>query len=264
VNPLEVWPETCIENSSKAHVKAVRQKWFDCACCPTNVARTLTSLGQYIYFIKDGGLFINLFIQNEASFEINGKIINVSVKTDYPKTGNVRITVKAGDASFPVNIRIPGFAKDFSVSINGAPIAGENLNGYFRVTRAWNGDELAVSFALKPRLIYANPKVRQNCGKIAIARGPEMYCLEEIDNGKNLAALSIDPQSPLEECWREDLLGGVMLVKAGGVRLLEPDAPESFSEQFTPLSEAVELTALPDGLWGNRESGEMLVWIRGA
>jgi DUF1680 family protein len=206
-----------------------------------------------------------LFIQNEASFQINGKTVNASLKTDYPKTGNVRIAVKTEGVPFSLYIRIPGFAEDFSVSLNGAPVAGENQNGYFRITRTWNDDELSVSFTLKPRLVYANPKARQNCGKIAIARGPEIYCLEEIDNGKkskNLAALSLDPTSPLEECWRDDLLGGVMLIKAKGRRLLEPSAPESFSEQFAPQSEIVELAALPYGFWGNRESGEMLVWIR--
>ena len=86
VNPLEVWPETCIEHSSRSHVKPVRQKWFDCACCPTNVARTLTNLGQYIYFKTEDEFFVNLFIQNKTVFEIKGKTVNLSLETDYPKT----------------------------------------------------------------------------------------------------------------------------------------------------------------------------------
>jgi DUF1680 family protein len=261
VNPLEVWPETCIENSSHSHVKPTRQKWFDVACCPTNVARTLTNLGQYIYFVDGEELFINLIIQNEASFELNGKPVALSLVTDYPRTGLVKITVKAA-SPFSLNIRIPGFAKDFSANFNGNPAIGENRNNYFRITNVKGGDEIMVSFSVKPRLVYANPKVHQNCGKAVIARGPEIYCLEETDNGKNLAALSLDVNAPLNECWREDILGGLMQIKAGGRRLIAPEESSSFSENFSPRSEEVTLTAVPYGFWGNRSPGEMLVWIR--
>jgi DUF1680 family protein len=274
VNPLEVWPETCIENSSRSHVKPVRQKWFDCACCPTNLARTLTSLGQYIYFINENDVYINLFIQNEASFEISGKPVSLSLKTDYPRTGLLKIGIKTGGFSkaegfskaselqFSLNVRIPGYTGDFSASLNGRAAAGEKLNGYYRITRSWNDDEIEISFPLKPRLVYANPRVHQSCGKVAIARGPEIYCFEETDNGANLAALSLDAGAPLDECWMENLLGGVMLVKTRGKRLVEPDASESFSDEFVPSPEKAELIALPYGFWGNRSLGEMLVWIR--
>jgi uncharacterized protein len=268
VNPLEVWPETCIEHTSRSHVKPVRQKWFDCACCPTNVARTLTNLGQYIYFIEGNDLFINLFIQNEASFEINGKPVNISLKTDYPRTGLVKIAVKVGDLSkapglhFSLNVRIPGYAGDFSARVNSESSGGEKSNNYLRITKTWNDDEIEISFHLKPRLVYPNPRVHQNCGKVAVARGPEIYCFEETDNGANLAALSLDTDSPLIENWREDLLGGLMQIEAKGTRLITPEAPESFSEKFVPKHEAVTLRAIPYGFWGNRSPGEMLVWIR--
>ena len=262
VNPLEVWPEACISHSSRSHIKPVRQKWFDCACCPTNVARTLTSLGQYIYFKNEDELFINLFIQNTTAFKINGKQVGLSLSTEYPRNGKVTIAVKAAGFPFTVYIRIPEFAGDFSVSINNKAAAGEQRNGYYRITRAWGEDEIAVSFSLRPRLIYANPKVRQNCGKVAIARGPEIFCFEEIDNGSNLAALSLDTHTPLEECWREDLLGGIMLIRAAGRRLIEPEAPESFSDKRIPQSQKATLIALPYCFWGNRNPGEMLVWIR--
>ncbi|MDR0486711.1 MAG: glycoside hydrolase family 127 protein [Treponema sp.] len=267
VNPLEVWPETCIDQCSRSHVKPLRQRWFDVPCCPTNLARTFTNLGQYIYFLDENELFINLFIQNKTAFEINGKQVNLSLTADYPKTGLIRIAVKTGSTDpFSLNIRIPGFAEDFSVCINGSPAAGENKNSYYRVTRIWNDDEITVSFTLKPRLVYANPKVHQNCGKAVIARGPEIYCLEERDNGTNLAALSLDTHAPLQELWDDSLPGGFMFVKAKGYRLTEPKESESFSENFVPQSKEVELRALPYGLWGNRGDeetpGEMLVWIR--
>jgi DUF1680 family protein len=261
VNPLEVWPETCIERASRSHIKPVRQKWFDCACCPTNVARTLTSLGKYIYFIRDNEIFINLFINNEVTFELDGKPVSLSIKTDYPVGGLVRIRVKTG-APLSVNIRIPGFAGDFTAGLNGGPAAGEKRNGYFRITKTWNDDEVMVSFSIKPRLVYANPAVHQNCGKAAIARGPEVYCFEETDNGKNLAALSLDTSTPLAECWNEEITGGFMMIRADGRRLVAPAQPESFSEKFIPRTEKVELKAVPYGIWGNRSPGEMLVWIR--
>lgn len=275
VNPMEVWPETCIEHTSRSHVKPVRQKWFDCACCPPNVARTFTSLGQYIYFIERDEVFVNLFIQNETSFEVNGNQASLSIVTDYPKSGLVKITVKGTDVKLALNIRIPAFAEDFSVKVNNKIVNGERQNNYFRITEVCGNDEITVSFSMKPRLIYSNPKVHQNCGRVAIAREPEVYCFEECDNGKNLAALSLDTTAPLEETWRDDILGGLTIIKTKGKRLITPADDESFSEKFSPKTEDVELTALPYGYWGNcasvenggtadsnREAGEMLVWIR--
>ena len=262
VNPLEVRPECCINNSSRTHVKPVRQKWFDVACCPTNVARTLTCLGQYMY-IKDGkDFFINLFIQNNTSFDLDGKNVGVFLKTDYPKTGNIDITIDAGNIPFRLHLRVPFFAEDFTVMLNGASTQGTKEKGYFVMDRTWGSDEVKVSFTIKPRIIYANPRVHQNCGKIAIARGPEIYCLEETDNGSNLASLSLDTHASLEEQWREDILGGITIIKAVGKKLEPIKTDESFSEKIIPQSSDVEITAIPYAYWANRSPGEMLVWIR--
>ncbi|MCL2833023.1 MAG: glycoside hydrolase family 127 protein [Treponema sp.] len=269
VNPLEVWPQTCIENSSRAHIKPVRQKWFDCACCPTNLARTLTGLGKYIYLIEDNELYINLFIRNNAEFKINGETVNISIDTDYPKTGHAKIKIKSGALPLTLNIRIPGFigsGNNFIVCVNGKPAAGERINNYLKITGTWNNDEVTLNFPVEPRLVYSNPKVHLNCGKAAIARGPEIYCLEEIDNGKNLAALSLDTNSPLQEFYSDKIPGGIMVIKACGKRLIAPEQPDSFGENFIPHTENFTLTAVPYGVWGNRnnesEPGEMLVWIR--
>jgi DUF1680 family protein len=262
VNPLEVWPETCMDHTSRSHIKPVRQKWFDCACCPTNVARIFTSLGHYIYFKKDDDLFINLFIQNETSFDLNGNKVEISLTTDYPKTGNVKIAVKTDGKPFTLNIRIPGFTDSYSININGTLSNCKKENNYLRVPDLKNGDIIELSFSIKPRIIYSNSKVHQNCGKAAIERGPEIFCLEECDNDKNLAALSIDTQAPLIEHWQENILDGIMQIKTKGKRLIENEECESFSDKFTPKTQETELTALPYGYWGNRTPGEMLVWIR--
>ncbi|MCL2720616.1 MAG: glycoside hydrolase family 127 protein [Treponema sp.] len=267
VNPMEVVPQVCIDHVSKSHVKPVRQKWFDCACCPTNVARTFTSLGQYIYFIEENELFINLFIQNETTFTIEGKKVTLSLATDYPKTGVSKIKVKTESTSINLNIRIPSFAKDFSVTVNGSAASGEKKNNYFHISNVKDNDEIIVSFSILPRIIYPNPKVPNNCGKVAIVRGPEVYCFEECDNGENLAALELDTSSPLEEKWQDDLLGGIMTIKVKGKRTVITDDAEPFSERYDPNlfenKKEVILTALPYAFWCNRTPGEMLVWIRG-
>ncbi|MCL2209219.1 MAG: glycoside hydrolase family 127 protein [Treponema sp.] len=262
VNPMEVWPEVCIDHVSKSHIKPVRQKWFDCACCPTNVARTFTSLGQYIYFMERDEIFINIFIQNEVSFEVSGKKASLYLTTDYPKSGNVKIKVKADDTVITLNIRIPSFASDYAVKVNGSAAPGERRNNYYRLVNVKNDDEISVMFSVKPRLIFANPKVHYNCGKVAIARGPEIFCLEECDNSEDLTSLSLDTEKPLVECWREDLLGGIMTIKAKGKKQITPDDPSSFSENFFPQFQDADITAVPYGFWCNRSPGEMLVWIR--
>jgi DUF1680 family protein len=260
VNPLEVWPDSCMAHSSRSHIKPVRQKWFDVACCPTNVARTFTSLGQYIYSAGEGELYINLFIQSQVTFTMEGKAVELSLGTDYPRTGNIKLRIRSEDAAFAILIRVPCFAEDFRVTVNGEETEPVIIKGYYRLSHTWNNDEVECSFSIRPQVVYANPLVRANNGKIAIARGPEIYCLEETDNGKNLAALYLNPATELREHWRDDLLGGTMLILCKGRRLAAPGLVPSFSS-VPPEFEDVELTAIPYGSWCNREPGEMLVWI---
>jgi DUF1680 family protein len=260
VNPLEVWPDSCIAYTSRSHIKPVRQKWFDVACCPTNVARTFTALGQYIYSLGEEELYINLFIQNQAEFTMKGKPVELSLRTDYPRTGTIKLRIRAPGTSFPILIRVPCFAADFRVTVNGETAEQVIVKAYYRLNRTWHDDEVECSFTIRPQVVYANPLVRVNNGKIAIARGPEIYCLEETDNGKNLAALYLNPRAELRELWREDLLGGTMLIRCRGRRLSAPGLVPSFSS-VPPEFEDAELTAIPYGSWCNREPGEMLVWI---
>ncbi|MDR2746331.1 MAG: glycoside hydrolase family 127 protein [Treponema sp.] len=259
VNPLEVWPDACMENTSRSHIKPVRQQWFDVACCPTNIARTFTGLGQYIYTLADDELRINLFIQNNAEFEVNGNPVRVSLKTDYPRTGKIRVDLEARGLPLDLLIRIPGFAANFSLTLNGLPAEYELRDHYCRIRHTWSKDSLELFFTLKPCLVYANPLVRANCGKTAIVRGPEVYCLEEIDNGKNLSALYLSPETELRETWRKDLLGGTMTVQCRGKRIIPPKSGSSYTGS-PPVFEETEVLAVPYGSWGNRGPGEMLVW----
>lgn len=297
VNPLEVWPASCMESTSKAHVKAVRQKWFDVACCPTNVARTFASLGQYIYTVEDGNLYVNLFVSNEAEVDIKGRKVGVKIETDYPRTGNVKIAIDGGGADFALHIRAAAFAEDWNTKINGEAIpslqnaktapslrgateaisstrgtaspseqkgkAAMTDGGWFTVCRKWAHDTVEVSFTVKPRIVFANPLVRANCGKQAILRGPEVYCLEECDNGSDLAAVYVAPECRITEEWDAALMGGTMLLHFDGKRLAVPSDDGSVLAA-PPAMEDVSLTAVPYGSWGNRKEGEMIVWMHTA
>jgi len=261
VNPLEVWPDICLQHTSRAHVKAERQKWYVCACCPTNVARTLSGLGQYIYTHENSKLFINLFIQNNVRIHTGKSEIQIKMETDYPKNGKARLIVNANNTALQLFVRVPSFADDFLVLLNGETYQGEISNGYLQINRIWNNDVVEITFPFKSKKVYANPLVRANTGKIAIIRGPEVYCLEEIDNGNNLSAVYLDPDTPLEEEWDDNLLGGTCVVKCTAWKLTAPGLETSDSTDIKPQKTAVDLTFIPYGSWGNRQPGEMIVWI---
>lgn len=252
VNPLEVWPEACMPHTSRAHVQPVRQKWFDVACCPTNIARTLTSLGQYLYSLSADTLYVNLYIQNQASFAVGAGRVQVRLDTDFPRSGSSRLRICAEEGTrFSLALRIPEYAEDFRVRVNGAPAAGHVQKGYFYVQGIGGTAEVDVDFSVTPRFVRADPRVRANIGKVAVMRGPVVYCLEECDNGALLAGIFVDAADEIKEAWRDDLLGGTMTLALQGKKLDE-------NGQVHPIS----LTAIPYGLWCNREPGEMLVWIR--
>jgi DUF1680 family protein len=267
VNPLEVWPHNCITHTSRSHVKPVRQKWFDVACCPTNIARTFSSLGQYIYSVDETEIYLNLFISNNVKLEINGTQIDLAVNTDYPRTGNTSIEIKnlaasSGKTDFTFAVRVPSFAENFTVLINGESAEGEIVKGYYKLQRKWeSGDKIDVSFDVRPRIVYANPLVRANSGKIAIVRGPEVYCFEEVDNGENLSAVYLSADTELSEEWKSDLLGGTMIVRCNGKKFVTDNSGASFSSTEKPRFENITLIALPYGSWANRKPGEMIVWI---
>lgn len=262
VNPLEVWPDCCMQDTSRAHVKAQRQKWFDVACCPTNVARTLTALGHYIYSATNDELFVNLFIQNQTDFKMNGQPVTLDMQTDYPKTGEVRLSIKADGTPFKLYLRMPQFADDFKVEVNGQSVHAVQQKGFCCIDRVWGQDTVTISFSIKPVLMHANPLVRANAGKVALVRGPEVYCFEQVDNGSCLAAVSLAPDATLQENWQPDLMGGTMLIECEGSKLMPLDKDCTFAPRM-PQRQSVGLTAIPYGSWCNREPGEMIVWVKG-
>lgn len=262
VNPLEVWPNRYVENTSDSHVKPVRQKWFDVACCPTNVARTFTSLGQYIYSSDSDNLYLNLFIQNEMDFVIHGNPVHLSLKTNFPRTGKISLSLKAANTPFNLHLRIPAYAENWSVSLNGKPADGTLEKGYFNIKHNWSNDTVTLEFEIVPRFVFANPCVHADSGKLALVRGPEVYCLEETDNGADLTSVFVGSDAPITEQW-DEMLGGTVLLRFDGMRLSVPSETVSSVCTQPPVLKPVKLTAVPYGSWGNREKGEMLVWMHG-
>ena len=261
VNPLEVWPDICLEKSSRAHVKAVRQKWFDVACCPTNIARTFASLGQYIYDVSDKDVYVNLFIQNDSKIMVDGKDICLKMETVYPRNGKIKVSVKCEKSEFSLNIRKPLFASSFCIKLNGKEINCIFEKNYYSINRIWENDSIEIDFDFAAKLVFANPLVRANCGKAAILRGPEVYCLEECDNGDDLAAVYVEAKNKFTEEWDENLLGGTLLLHFKGKKLfLKHDTEDSVSAE-APVFKEKDFTAIPYGSWGNRKTGEMIVWL---
>ncbi|RHO86259.1 glycoside hydrolase family 127 protein [Ruminococcus sp. AF41-9] len=265
VNPLEVWPPACMEGTSKKHVKPIRQKWFGVACCPPNIARTLASLGQYVYSQKPEKkeLYVNLFVSNETELDWNKDKIFVKLQTEFPWVNTYSLEVKNVPADgMDLMLRVPDYAQDYQVKADGN-IYEENKEsekGYRRV-HVEKDTKVEVSFAAPAKFVYANPQVRADSGKVAIVRGPLVYCLEEIDNSQNLPAIFVDTDEPLKE-EKSDLFGGIVTVKAKGKKIVEASVSDSLYSGEKPQLEDVELTAIPYPYWNNRGEGEMLVWMK--
>ena len=264
VNPLEVWPDNCMPRTSMEHVKPVRQKWFGVACCPPNIARTLASIGEYIYFYDKSSIWINLFISSETVVEIEGHTVHLSQKTAFPNDGKIEITIENEDeAEFELAIRIPEYVKEYGLILDGKAIYPEVQKGYAKVMISGKNPSLVYKFALVPRILRANPLVKEDVGKVAIMKGPVVYCLEEVDNGKNLPAIFLDPEQELQESYEENLLGGTTVIRTAGKKVMTDGwhSNELYKESDLTM-ESIPLMFVPYPYWGNRQTGEMLVWVK--
>lgn len=267
INPLEVWPDASEKNPSRHHVKTSRQKWFGVACCPPNLTRTLASLGKYIYMKNNNEIFINLYVGSSAMLDFNGQIMQVRQQTSYPWGGSIQITVMPQvSVDFALALRIPEWCSKASVKVNGQEFGvHSNIDdGYVKINRVWNrGDVVELELSMPVMLMQSNPNVRADAGRVAIQRGPLVYCFEEIDNGKNLQAISIPDDSELTAEFDKDLFGGTMVIKGKAERI--DDSTWTEEQLYRPYENRtipINIKAIPYCLWNNRGPGEMLVWIR--
>lgn len=265
VNPLEVWPDNCLPRTSKDHVKPERQKWFGVACCPPNIARTLASFGQYIYFKDDHTLYVNLYVGSQVRTELSGEDLCLRMTTELPQNGKSIIEIRSGgEEEKTLALRIPSYAQDFKVQDGaGNRMEIEAVNGYAYLSGRFVNTTLTVTYGQPAVFIRANPRVRADAGKTAIVKGPVVYCLEEVDNGDNIASVYVDTDQELKEIFEPDLMGGTLTVQLKGrkIRSEQWKEDELYGDrkmEFTDL----ELKAVPYSSWGNRKTGEMTVWLK--
>lgn len=266
VNPMEVWPKASEKNPERKHVAPVRQKWYGCACCPPNLARLLMSLRQYIYTYSKDTIYTHLYIPSKAEIEAGGNKIILEQDTGYPWDGGVRIKLGLNkEMEYTLKLRIPSWCRKYQVSVNGEAMtaeAGQLENGFLSIHRNWrDGDEVVLQMEMPVEIIQSHPEVRANAGKVSIMRGPLVYCLEETDNGPNLSALSLEIGTGFELKEEAGLMKGALSITGQGFRISDKEWNHSLYRPFKLEEEKTEIKAIPYFLWGNRDKGEMLVWM---
>ncbi|NOU98834.1 glycoside hydrolase family 127 protein [Paenibacillus planticolens] len=269
VNPLEVWPEAIGKNHTVNHVKAERQGWFGCACCPPNIARLLASLGQYIYNIQGRTVYANLYIGNQASVDIEGQQVKIVQQSQFPWEGLAQFQIETEkEVAFTLALRIPKWCREAKLHVQGETISLAEVctNGYAYINRTWQpGDRVELVLPMQVGRMIGHPNVRANIGKVALQRGPLVYCLEEADNGSSLHRVFVERETESEDETRfeDELLGGIQTINVRGKRLESSGwGDHLYRDNAETYMNKVALKFIPYYAWANRGSGEMTVWVK--
>lgn len=262
VNPLEVQPGVSGKIYGYRHVLAERPGWYECACCPTNLVRMVTSLASYAWNESSDTIFSHLLMGQEAELDK----ARITVESSYPWEGKVKYRISPKVKNFTLAIHIPGYVKiqdeKTLVKVNGEPVPLEEYmkKGYLYLTRDWEeGDEVEVLFDLPVRKIFANQKVRDDADCAALMRGPFVYCFEGIDNEMDVQSLRLPEKLHAEAVWCKDgVLAGNILLQMNGYRMISDN--ELYSEN-RPVKKEVKMTAIPYYAWANRGENQMRVWL---
>ena len=231
VNPLE--------SAGNHH----RQAWYGCACCPSQICRFLPSIGNYIYGTAADGIYVNLYMGNTAQMKVGRHALTLTQETEYPWKGAItlRVGTKAPFAT-KIRLRIPGWCRQYTLSLNGETIQPPVEKGYAVLERKWkDGDRISLDLDMPVMLVDADPRVKEDVGKRAVQRGPLVYCLEETDNPEDFDALTVSERTHFEVSYEPELLRGVVSLTA------------SHADRT--------LKFVPYYAWDNREAGRMKVWI---
>jgi len=242
--------------------ETTRKPWFDCACCPVNVARFLPSFPGYVYASQDDELYVNLFVAGKGKVKVGRNLVKVSQETRYPWDGEVRITIHPEQSrEFAVYLRIPGWARNepvpsdlysfldvneeqVALKVNAQLIPLELTKGFARIRRRWaEGDEIEIVLPMPVRRVVSHRNVRHNQGMVALQRGPLVYCFEGVDNDGKVLKRILPDDAVFEVEFRPELLGGINVIKV----------KKPYGSGY--------LVAVPYYSWSHRGPGEMAVWL---
>jgi DUF1680 family protein len=282
------------ENPLASIGKHHRQAWFDCACCPPNLARILASLGEYVYSQGENELVVHLYVQSSAQFSLGesaktgsrqarpavnslverrtsfavetsleGQQITIHQETHYPWDGAVKITFEMAQptTAFTLRLRIPGWCKQYHLFVNDQPTQAAVQNGYVCLERAWQPtDVIRLEMDMPIERVYAHPNVRQDMGLVALQRGPVVYCLEQADHDTPIEHIILPSNAALAARFQPDLLGGVTII-TGEALAADPTGWSVLYQNQPPAFKPTKLTAIPYYAWDNRQPGAMKVWL---
>ena len=259
-------------NPLSSNGKYSRKPWFGCACCPSNVSRFIPSLPGYVYAVKDDQVYVNLFLSNKAELKVDKKKIILEQETDYPWKGDIRLKIAQGNQNFTMKLRIPGWVRGnvlpgdlyayadnqkpvYRVSVNGQTVKSDVNNGYLSIARKWKkGDVVEVHFDMLPRIVKANPKVEADRGRVAVERGPIVYCAEWPDNRFNIHSVLLNQHPQFKVTEKPELLYGINQLTTDAQAL-------SYDMAGKLVAKDVELTLIPYYAWAHRGEGDMEVWL---
>ena len=251
-----------------------RSAWFDCSCCPTNLARFLPSIAGYVYAQRERDVFVNLFVAGRGELSLDGLTLGIRQETRYPWDGRVRIALEPGrPAEFALHVRVPGWAQGrpvpsdlyryaeagaeaFTLALNGQPVKPEIVQGFAVLRRTWKaGDAIELTLPMSVRRVLSHEKVAADAGRVALERGPVVYCAEAVDNGGRAFNLVLPDDAKLEARERPDLLGGITVVTGRALALQPTDDGRSV------VTREQDFLAVPYHVWAHRGDGEMAVWL---
>jgi DUF1680 family protein len=254
------------ENPLEAGKNRQRWAWHGCPCCPPMFLKIMGALPGYIYAQEASELYVNQFIGSRATVTIDGTQVMLKLGTRYPWGGEIKLSIDpASEAEFGVNLRVPGWCRDSRLRLNGAAVSPiEKVRGYAHLKRKWQrGDTIELSLAMPVERITANPKVEADHGRVALQRGPLVYCLEAVDNDGNVRNLVIPPDTELNAQFRPELLGGITVIQGQAQALSRAPWLDTLYVPAEGVSGLAPFgfTAIPYYANANRAPGEMMVWM---
>ncbi len=262
VNPLEMHADE-VKPDDPYH-KSHRVGWFGCACCPPNIARLLASLGGFVYSESETEIAVHLYVQSSVELRVAGRTVALRQETEYPWKGKILITLEPQTpVEFCLSLRLPGWCREAHLLLNGKAAPAPLERGYMTLRRKWaRGDRVELNLRMPVERVHAHPQVRTDAGRVALQRGPIIYCVESIDVGVPVASLILPPGTELLAVYEKQLFGGTTSLQ-GEARISSEAGWEQKLYRFGPDSlSPTRFKAIPYCVWGNRDATEMAVWLR--